>query len=203
MNDNKHIQLTSQLERLQAMDEAAWEELLERYSKRLYDAIVVSLRKRGLNESSAEDIQQQTWLTAVQRIDEFVPEANYSLYYWLRVIALNHVRNLARKTRYTVSFEEVDDTSEEKHTSLDIFMARHDIVVEGPEEQVIAGELSGMVLRVLDDYKPYQRDIFLKRVLWDVTPTELALNYPDLKPRSISQLLTRIKKGVRAQYNIL
>jgi RNA polymerase sigma factor (sigma-70 family) len=203
MNDNNSIQLTSELERLQAMEEEAWEELLERHSKPLYDAIVVSLRKRGLNESSAEDIQQQTWLTAVQRINEFVPEANCSLYHWLRVIALNHVRNLTRKTRYMVSFEEVDDTSEEKHTSLDIFLARNDIVVEGPEKDVIAEELSGMVLRVLDDYKPYQRDIFLKRVLWDVTPIELALSYPDLKPRSISQLLTRIKKSVGAQYNIL
>jgi RNA polymerase sigma-70 factor (ECF subfamily) len=78
-----------------AGDEAAWELWYRESFDRLY--AYVSWRSGGLREL-ADEIVQETWLTAVRRIRQFDP-ARGSFEGWLRGIAANVFRNQLRRKR--------------------------------------------------------------------------------------------------------
>lgn len=76
-------------------DEGAWEFWYRQSFERLY--AYVFWRCAGLCEL-AEEIVQDTWLTAVRRIRQFDP-ARGSFEGWLRGIAVNLLRNQLRRNR--------------------------------------------------------------------------------------------------------
>lgn len=73
-------------------DERAFRELYRRHTPRLFQFV---LRLLGGMEQDAEDIVQETWVRAVERLDTFRWES--SLTTWLRGIGLNLCRDLWRK----------------------------------------------------------------------------------------------------------
>lgn len=185
------------IEKLKQNDEQAWEDAFELYAAFIHYDIVVSLKKRGLPPEYADDIQQESWLTAVQKIGEFTCDGQNKFYHWLRAISFNHVRNVWRKQRQVVSFEAVEE-AESPH-GLDYFLQSNGLYVDNTEDQVILREQLSAIDRVLMDFKPREREIVLRRLLWDEKPEDLALLFPALKTRSISQLLFRARKTIRVQ----
>ncbi|MBZ0294614.1 MAG: hypothetical protein K8L99_18765, partial [Anaerolineae bacterium] len=77
---------------LKALNEDAWSDLVTNYAADLRNDIVISLRKRGLPADYTDDVEQETWRIAVQKIHDFEAESVDKLYNWLRVIALNRIR---------------------------------------------------------------------------------------------------------------
>ncbi len=73
-------------------DESAFRALYRRHTPRLYQFV---LRLVGGVETDAEDIVQETWLRAVEHLDEFRWESRLST--WLSGIALNLCRGLWRR----------------------------------------------------------------------------------------------------------
>ncbi len=73
-------------------DEAAFRELYRRHTPRLFQFVV---RLLGGSEIDAEDIVQETWLRAVDRLDSFRWESALST--WLTGIGLNLCRDMWRK----------------------------------------------------------------------------------------------------------
>jgi RNA polymerase sigma factor (sigma-70 family) len=183
-------------------DDDAWAEAFERCSSQLYDGIMASLRKRGMSPDHAEDILQQTWLTAVENINGFAPEGSHSLYCWLRTVALNHVRNLARKRKSNTTFEDLEEQSEKRGMTLDAYFFEHHIFADSPENVVNINEQIAILSGVLDTLKPRDREIVLRRFLWGQSPKEIATSWGSLKSRSISQLLGRRLKSIRLQFNV-
>ena len=185
------------VEKLKCNDEQAWEDAFELYAAFIHYDIVVSLRKRGLPADYADDIQQEAWLTAVQKIGEFTCDGENKFYHWLRAISFNHVRNLWRKQRQTVSFEAIDEA--EAPNGLDYFLRANGLTVNNTEDCVILREQLAAIDHILMDFKPREREIVLRRLLWDEKPEDLALLFPALKTRSISQMLFRARKAIRVQ----
>ena len=171
-----------QVDKLKQMDDGAWEALLAEYASRLHRDIMASLRKRGLKGDMAEDIQQQTWLTAVQKIHIFFDQGEDKLYRWLRAISCNHVRRLQRE-RYV---ESSDDMEEQRPSQ-----------AQGVEEQVIRREQMERIHRALDDLKPQPRRLVLRALMDSEKPEQLAKSFPHLKLHSISQAVYRAKQRVR------
>jgi RNA polymerase sigma-70 factor (ECF subfamily) len=97
------------VERLKQGDPDAVNEVVDRYQKQLYCFI---LRLVG-DQTTAEDIFQDTWLRVIRSIGYFRGEARFST--WLFQIALNLCRNLARQKsrRSFVPIEEAADLSED------------------------------------------------------------------------------------------
>lgn len=186
------------VERLQRMDTQAWEDLLQTYALPLHADIVTSMRKRGLPPDLADDIQQETWLTAVQKIAEFQCEGDGKLYNWLRAISLNHIRNHWRKCRNVISFDEVEDS--ESPNTLDHFLRSQGLAVEGVEHQVVIRQQLAELDKFLQTLKPRDRDIVLRRLLYEEKPEELSRRYPGLKNQSISQLVFRARKIMRGHF---
>src|SRR3990172_4077526 len=94
------------VESLRNMDDDAWDKLLQYYAVDLRHDIEISLRKRGLPSELVDDIEQETWLTAVRKFDEFVWEDEEKFYRWLRAISFNHVRKYGRIQWRGVSIED-------------------------------------------------------------------------------------------------
>lgn len=191
------------IELMKVADEYAWAEVVERCSRKLDDDIIVSLQKRRLSPDFADDIQQQTWLTVVENINSFVPIADHSFYCWLRTISLNHIRNLARKRRPSMTLESLEEQSEYNGIMLDAYLFRNRIFADGPEKTVSLNEQVATLSRILDGLKPRDRDIILRRFLWGQSPKEISVTFQSLKSRSISQLLNRLLKSIRVQYQII
>lgn len=82
---------TQWVDRIKRLDEDAWDVMLRNHAGDLRRDIAISLRKRGLSEELVDDIEQETWLTAVRKIAEFVWVDEDKFYRWLRAISLNHI----------------------------------------------------------------------------------------------------------------
>lgn len=183
------------VDKLKRMDSRMWEHIFENYTATLDYDISNSLRKRDLPVEYAEDILQETWLTAVEKIHEFHCEGDGKLYNWLRVIALNHVRNYWRKNRQNVSFDAIDETT--SPNALDYFLQNEGLAVNNVEDQVFLRQQLLQLEKLLSELNPRDRDIVLRRLMLDEKPEELVLRYPNLKVQSISQLICRVRKNLR------
>ncbi len=77
-------------------DEAAFRQMYRRHTPRLFALV---LRFLGGHEADAEDVVQEAWLRATERLGQFRWEAAFGS--WLAAIALNlareHIRRLGRR----------------------------------------------------------------------------------------------------------
>ena len=85
-------------------DERAFRELYQRHTPRLYQ---VALRVVGGAEHDAEDVVQETWIRATEKLGTFRWEAAFGT--WLTGIGLNVARQLLRRRGRWV---ELDDAPE-------------------------------------------------------------------------------------------
>lgn len=74
-------------------DEQAFRLLYRRHTPRLYGLV---LRLLGYAEQDAEDVVQETWLQAVERLGEFRWESAFGT--WLAAIGLNRARDQIRRS---------------------------------------------------------------------------------------------------------
>jgi RNA polymerase sigma factor (sigma-70 family) len=187
------------VDKLKRMDARMWEHIFENYTATLTYDVSNSLRKRDLPLEFADDILQETWLTAVEKIQDFQCDGDGKFYNWLRVIALNHVRNYWRKNRQNVSFEAIDEI--QSPNALDYFLQTQGLAINDVENQVAVREQLIQLDKLLCELNPRDREIVLRRLVMDEKPEELALRYPDLKVQSISQLICRVRKNLRYRLN--
>lgn len=73
-------------------DEAAFRALYRRHTPRLFQVV---LRLMGGSEHDAEDVVQETWIRATQRLGDFRWEAAFGT--WLTGIGLNVARGILRR----------------------------------------------------------------------------------------------------------
>lgn len=187
------------VDKLKRMDSRMWEHIFENYTATLTYDVSNSLRKRDLPLEFADDILQETWLTAVEKIQDFQCDGDGKFYNWLRVIALNHVRNYWRKNRQNISFEAIDET--QSPNALDYFLQSEGLAVNDVENQAAVHEQLLQLDKLLCELSSRDREIVLRRLVMDEKPEELALRYPDLKVQSISQLICRVRKNLRHRLN--
>ncbi len=103
MTSNDEITL---VQRLQSGDQAAFAELVEVHSPHIYH---LALRMLG-DEAEAEDVLQETFLSAFKNIDSF--EGRASLSTWLHRIAANAaLMRLRKKQPLFLSVDEATDSS--------------------------------------------------------------------------------------------
>jgi len=187
------------VDKLKRMDTRMWEHIFENYTATLTYDVSNSLRKRDLPLEFADDILQATWLTAVEKIQDFQCDGDGKFYNWLRVIALNHVRNYWRKNRQNISFDAIDET--QSPNALDYFLQSEGLAINDVENQAAVHEQLLQLDKLLCELSSRDREIVLRRLVMDEKPEELALRYPDLKVQSISQLICRVRKNLRHRLN--
>jgi RNA polymerase sigma factor (sigma-70 family) len=183
---------------LQAGNEEAWDTILRLYAKDLRVHIGQSLRKYSIPPEWVDDIEQDTWITAVKKIEEFEWQGEDKLYHWLRSIAFQHVRTLNRKLKETgPSFDAMKDNIDNE-LALDLFCYANGVFEESPETSVTLKDTLSAIEAAMHHLKPRAREILVRRLIWRETPAEMAADY-GISPEKISGILFRAKETLRVQ----
>ncbi len=170
-----------------------WTELHGIYSSTLRVDIEKSLRKRGLSLEVVDDIEQETWITAIRRIrEEFTWVDEERFYHWLRCIALNNVRTYARKQSMYISFSDFQGDD----GALDDFMDNFVWSSQSIEDAVIRHERLSALDQIIRALPPRDGEILMRRIMGE-TPRELATQY-HMKPKSLRMLLWRAKEKLES-----
>jgi RNA polymerase sigma factor (sigma-70 family) len=176
-------------------DPEAWKQIIKFHGGELRYEINISLRRRGMSAELTDDIEQQTWETAISAIRNFEFKTPDKLDHWLRVISLNHVRKMKRDLERQVSIDDFEDSTEE--TELEQFYAQYGLYNQGVEERIILHERMIVIDYALRQLKPQESEIFLRWLMGE-KPRELAIHY-NKRPQTISMILMRTKQKIKDQ----
>jgi RNA polymerase sigma-70 factor, ECF subfamily len=136
--------------RCQAGDEAAFDELVERYSPRLR----YFLRKLLASADGAEDALQDVWLDVVRHLPRLAD--SQALVAWLYAIARGHAFGRLRKMR---PMEQLDESQ----------------VVDGAtDEEDFSSEDAARIHAALDELPAEQREVLVLRFLEDMSYEQIA-----------------------------
>jgi RNA polymerase sigma-70 factor (ECF subfamily) len=194
------------LERLRAGDEAAFAELVERYSGSLMRVVRLYVPSAAV----AEEVVQETWLGLLRGLDGF--EGRASLRTWLFRIALNRARTRGARERRTVPFAALaDHEAGEEHPSVapERFLGPdHDRWPHHwatppqrwedlPDRRVESDETMARVRAAIAELPPAQRTVITLRDVegWESAEVCTALEISETNQRV---LLHRARSRVRA-----
>ena len=148
------------IQRAQAGDEDAFEQLVTMHADRVYGA----LRRFGLDPGEAEDVAQDVFLRAWRSIDRFEGRAQIST--WLYRIAFNEAqRRLARNASATLG---ADPAGEDRLRTI------HGPASERPEARLEDRELTAMLEQVLRELPGEWRAAVVLRDLEGLSTAEAA-----------------------------
>jgi RNA polymerase sigma-70 factor (ECF subfamily) len=134
--ENRHTEEALLVKRVQARDEMAFREIVERYQSKVYSIIFGILR----NRNDAEDIAQQVFAKVYFSIGSF--DSRSSLLTWIYKITVNECYDYLRKKRvrklvYESDFSEEDsrkmensETVVDRRPSADVDLARRDLALK-------------------------------------------------------------------------
>ncbi|MBL7075253.1 sigma-70 family RNA polymerase sigma factor [candidate division KSB1 bacterium] len=158
------------VERFQGGDERAFNEIVNRYKKKIY---FLTLRMVN-NPQDAEDLSQEVFIRAYKGLAKFQRES--ALFTWLYRIAVNHCINFNRKKRWTRFFS-LEELKVEKGSS-----------EQNPEEIMAAGEIMEEIKRTVARLPQKQRIVFILR------------QYENMHHKEIAAILGRNVGTVKANY---
>jgi RNA polymerase sigma-70 factor (ECF subfamily) len=148
------------IQRAQAGDEDAFEQLVTMHADRVYGA----LRRFGLDPGEADDVAQDVFLRAWRSLDRFEGRAQLST--WLYRIAFNEAqRRLARNASATVG---VDPAGEDRLQTI------HGPASERPEARLEDQELTTMLEHALRELPDEWRAAVVLRDLEGLSTAEAA-----------------------------
>ncbi len=189
MNDNYDD--AELVERLQAGDQAAYAQLVDDNASRIYR---LALRMMG-NEADAEDVLQETFLSAFRAIDKF--EARSSLSTWLYRIASNAaLMRLRRKEPEQVS---VDEPIEQDDGDL-IPRQFFDFCCL-PEDDLMRDEAREEMARAVEELSPTLKSVFILRDIEGLSTQETA-EALDLSISAVKSRLMRARLKLRERLSV-
>jgi len=184
MSDSNHD--AELVMRLQAGDQAAYAQLVDEHASRIYR---LALRMMG-NEADAEDVLQETFLSAFKAMDRF--EARSSLSTWLYRIASNAaLMRLRRKEPDQVSVDEPMERDDGDLIPRQLF----DFCCL-PEEDLLRDEAREEMARAVDELPATLRSVFVLRDIEGLSTEETA-NALDLSISAVKSRLMRARLKLR------
>lgn len=184
MSDSNHD--AELVARLQAGDQAAYAQLVDEQASRIYR---LALRMMG-NEADAEDVLQETFLSAFKAIDRF--EARSSLSTWLYRIASNAaLMRLRRKEPDQVSVDEPMERDDGDLIPRQLF----DFCCL-PEDDLLRDEAREEMARAVDELPATLRSVFVLRDIEGLSTEETA-NALDLSISAVKSRLMRARLKLR------
>jgi RNA polymerase sigma-70 factor (ECF subfamily) len=177
---------TELLARLKAGDQSAYAKLVEDNASAIYR---LALRMMG-NEADAEDVLQETFLSAFKSIDRF--EGRSSLSTWLYRIASNAaLMRLRRNEPEQVSVDEPVERDDGELMPRQFF----DFCCL-PEEDLLREEAREQMKQAIDDLPPTLRSVFVLRDIEGLSTAETA-EALDLSESAVKSRLMRARLKLR------
>jgi len=177
---------TLDLTALRHRDPAAFRQLVETYSPRIYDLALKMLGNPGL----AEDILQETFASAYKAIDRFEGRAHIST--WLYRIAYNAVLMHLRREKGIVDIQSLDDD-----VDIDTLPTLSECK-DAPERRLMQTELIQKMDEALANLSEALRIVVVLRDIEDLSTAETA-QVLDLSETAVKSRLHRARLALRAQ----
>src|ERR1700678_4052267 len=172
-------------------DVAAFNELVNRYSRKIY-----RLAKHiTQNDTDAEDVLQETFMKAFEHLGDFQGQSKF--YTWIVRIAVNEslMKLRKRKSDRTVPLDEPLDTGE------DTVVREIAVWDENPEQQYSREELARILDEAVEGLKPAFRTVFVLRDIEELSTEEtaqaLGISVPAVKSRLLRARLQLREKLTR------
>ena len=172
-------------------NEEAFNEIVERYSKKLYFLCLKMLQ----NEKDAEDTVQTIFLKAYMNISRFEEKSNIST--WLYRIGVNVCTDVLRKRKKETTTSLYATSSDEEEYALEIPDEKENV-----EEAVLAQERKRALYAAINTLKPKQKQLIVLRDIEGLAYDEIAdilkMNPGTVKSginRARSALLEKLQKN--------
>jgi RNA polymerase sigma-70 factor, ECF subfamily len=153
--------------RLKRQDEAAFNELVRLYDKRVFRLVLRMLNDRA----EAEDVAQEVFVTIFKAIGSFRGESKLST--WIYRIATNHCKNrvkyLDRRARGKKT--ELDELSE--HGAMESASMSSSAQVSRPDEQAEANQIERIVRAAIAELDDDQRELVILRDVENLSYEEI------------------------------
>ncbi|MEA2296526.1 MAG: hypothetical protein QOE86_4165 [Solirubrobacteraceae bacterium] len=160
--------------RLQAGDESAFTEIVDRYDRQLRRLARTFVR----TDAQADDVVQETWLGVINGIDRF--EERSSLKTWIFRILVNRARTRAVREARQVPFSSLADADDDgpavdpsRFVDGGWSQPPHPFEAQ-PETELLAGELRGRLAEIIDMLPDQQRTVILLRDVGGLDGPEVA-----------------------------
>ncbi len=177
-----HISDSEIIERVQAGDKSGCAACIEKYGPRIYR---LALRLME-NEADAEDVMQETFLSAFKAIDKF--EARSSLGTWLYRITYNAAM-MRLRLPFPPTFS-VDQSLDESDPTLSVPQQLYDWCCL-PEKDFETGEVRSALENAIATLSPTLHSVFVLRELAGLSTEETAVSL-DV---SIEVVKTRLRRA--------
>lgn len=148
-------------------DAAAFEVLLERYRRPVYNFILRSVRQRD----RAEELLQEVFLRVVQRSTDFKGQSKLST--WMYTIARNLCIDHSRKMQFR-RHRSLDAPTRGKEEDGPSLMSRVEGKELGADREAISHELRERIAYAVDELPEEQREVFLMRQVSHLPFQEIA-----------------------------
>jgi len=177
---------TELVTRLKEGDQAAFAQLVEDHASKIYR---LALRMMG-NEADAEDVLQETFLSAFKSIDRFEERASLST--WLYRIASNAaLMRLRRKEPEQVSVDEPIERDDGDQVPRQLF----DFCCL-PEGDLLRDEARAEMTKAVEELPPTLRSVFVLRDIEGLSTEETAQAL-DLSISAVKSRLMRARLKLR------
>jgi RNA polymerase sigma-70 factor (ECF subfamily) len=170
--------------RMQARDEAAFDEFFADYFPRLFRFALIRLR----NENAAEDVVQSTLIRAIRKLDTWRGEA--ALFTWLCTICRREIAAHAGRTSRPVVVPLGDDP--DVRGALESLAA----AIDGPDADLVRGDLGRLVQITLDHLPPRYSRALEWKYLQELSVHQIAERM-GTTPKAVESLLTRARDAFR------
>jgi len=167
------------LDRMKQGDDKALAELFSEHKERLARVIRFRLDPRLARRLDTEDILQEVYLNAAQRVQSFLSSPTLTFFVWLRLVASQtladvHRRHLGAQARDAcrdVSIHVYAYSSQATSTCIAIELAGNQA---SPSEAAIRREMSDQLERAIESMDPIDREILALRHFEELTNGEVA-----------------------------
>jgi RNA polymerase sigma-70 factor (ECF subfamily) len=157
-------------------DESAFEELVNRYERKIY-RLALNITQ---NQAEAEDAMQDAFLKAFQHLADF--QGGSRFYTWLVRIAVNESLMRLRKRRPNVV--SLDDSIETEENPVPMQIPDWG---PSPEQSYAREEMTEILTKVIEQLEPLYRVVFILRDVEEVSTEEtaqiLGISIPAVKSR--------------------
>ncbi len=159
-------------------DREALAELFSIYRPRLWRMVNFRLHPRLHGRIDADDVLQDAWLMAVDRVDYFLRDASHSSFIWFRMIVQQalvtlHRRHLGAEKRNAARDVSVDGSWNSKSTSssMAFHLCGH---LTSPSSAVNRAELAGQLDAILQGMNEVDREVLALRHFEELSNAETA-----------------------------
>jgi RNA polymerase sigma-70 factor (ECF subfamily) len=173
-NGDEHREL---LERLKAGDQQALGGFFALYHERLWRIINFRLDQRLFGRVDADDVLQESYLAAAQRIQHYLADPSQSFFVWLRLICNQTLVDIHRRHLGAQMRDAKRDMSIHAHYAQATSMSIASQLLgnlTSPSQAAMRDEISRKLELAIENMEPIDREVLALRHFEELTNSEVA-----------------------------